>query len=70
LPYSFSVSQNFPNPFNRSTNIKVKLPVASELKLKIFSTLGEITMGKDYGEKQAGNYIINITMANYRGRIY
>lgn len=27
-------------------------------------------MEKDYGEKQAGNYIININMANYRSGIY
>ena len=37
----FNVSQNFPNPFTKSTTIKVKLQKPAELKLKIVNMLGE-----------------------------
>jgi len=41
LPEHFSISQNFPNPFNSSTQIEFALPRTSFVRLEIFNILGE-----------------------------
>lgn len=40
LPKEFRVEQNFPNPFNPATAIRVHVPQRAELKLTIFDVLG------------------------------
>ncbi len=36
----FEISQNFPNPFNPSTNIRIAIPERQEIKLEVFDVLG------------------------------
>ncbi len=41
VPGSFALEQNYPNPFNSSTLIRFELPVAINVRIKIFNTMGQ-----------------------------
>jgi len=41
LPTEFSVSQNFPNPFNPTTSVRVTAPVRSQIRITIYNLLGQ-----------------------------
>lgn len=41
MPLTYSLSDNYPNPFNPSTEIEYALPVSNQVKIEIFNTLGQ-----------------------------
>ncbi len=54
-PESFSLSQNFPNPFNPQTQIKYALPVDCDVKVTIYNLLGQ-RVGVLVDEHQSAGY--------------
>jgi hypothetical protein len=52
----YSLSQNFPNPFNPSTTISYSVPERSIVRLSIFNTLGQKISEVMNERKDAGNY--------------
>ncbi len=54
IPTAFALDQNFPNPFNPSTEISFALPRSGEVKLTVFDLLGRQVKTLVSGELNAG----------------
>ncbi|MFA5403617.1 MAG: T9SS type A sorting domain-containing protein [Ignavibacteria bacterium] len=69
-PSSFSLSQNFPNPFNPSTNIGFELAKNVFVSLRIYNVLGkeiEILINR---KMDAGSYNFNWDASNHPNGLY
>ena len=69
-PNRFSLSQNFPNPFNPSTVISYKLAVSSQVALRVYNILGEKVSTLVNKEEPAGRYEVELNGANLSSGIY
>jgi hypothetical protein len=56
LPFNFSLSNNYPNPFNPSTKIEYSLPKASNVKIEIYNSLGQLVNVLENSFRNAGRY--------------
>ncbi len=56
IPMEYSLSNNYPNPFNPSTTISYGLPQQSDLSLIIYNIMGQEIMRWDEQNSQAGFY--------------
>ncbi|MBU2493991.1 MAG: T9SS type A sorting domain-containing protein [Bacteroidetes bacterium] len=66
----FNLEQNYPNPFNPSTTIRFVVPEASNVKLRVFNTLGEQVAELFSGFRNAGTYSINWNAENISSGVY
>ncbi|MCX6168488.1 MAG: glycoside hydrolase family 3 C-terminal domain-containing protein [Ignavibacteriales bacterium] len=56
LPFNFSLSNNYPNPFNPSTKIEYTLPKSSNVKIEIYNSLGQLVNILENSFRNAGKY--------------
>ena len=70
IPDAFSLSQNFPNPFNPTTTIKYKLKETSKVQLEVFNVLGNEIETLINTQKPAGNYEVTWNAVNLPSGIY
>ena len=70
IPETYSLKQNFPNPFNPSTTIRYSVPKAGFITIKVYNILGELvsTLINEY--RQAGNYEIKFNGSNLSSGVY
>ncbi|MCK7524649.1 MAG: T9SS type A sorting domain-containing protein [Ignavibacteriales bacterium] len=65
FPSEFELNQNYPNPFNPSTVIEFKLPVGSNVSLKIFDVTGKEVVSLLNDFREAGNHKVNFEASKY-----
>jgi len=70
IPTDYSLSQNFPNPFNPSTKISWQVPVGSWQTLKVYDVLGNevATLVDEY--IPAGSFEVEWNASNYPSGVY
>jgi hypothetical protein len=69
-PSDFSVSQNFPNPFNPSTNILYSLPDDSFIQLRIYDVSGRLVTELLNGAMEKGYHSVEFNGTNLASGIY
>jgi len=70
IPESFLLKQNFPNPFNPTTNINFSIPKTGFVSLKIYDIAGKEVADLVNEVKSAGNYIVGFNAANLPSGAY
>jgi hypothetical protein len=58
-PVSFSLSQNYPNPFSAGTTIKYSLAEAVEVSIKVYNLSGQLVEVLVNEVQQPGNFTLN-----------
>lgn len=70
LPSDVVLYNNYPNPFNPTTNINFSIPHKSQIKLSVFDVLGrEVSILAD-GIYETGKYEISFNASNLPSGIY
>ncbi len=57
-PKEFALAQNFPNPFNPTTNIQFTVPTTGKLTLKVYDAIGREVKSLVNEIKNAGRYSV------------
>lgn len=63
-PKEFSLSQNFPNPFNPSTVISYQIPATNHVSLKVYDAIGNEVATLVNSNQTAGNYSVSLNSNN------
>ena len=66
----YSLSSNYPNPFNPSTVINYSLPAESYVSIKVYDITGKETSSLVNEMQQAGEHHITFDGSNYASGIY
>ena len=69
-PQTFSLEQNFPNPFNSSTQIRYSLREAGEMDLSLYNLTGQMVATLVEGRREAGSYAVSMDARDYASGVY
>lgn len=70
LPTAFTLNQNFPNPFNHSTEISFYIPQNSMVSLKVYDVLGKQVAALVDKQLQTGNYTTTFDASDLQNGMY
>jgi hypothetical protein len=70
VPDKFSLSQNFPNPFNPGTKFKVQIAKLADVKITVFDNLGREVAALVKEQLKPGTYEVEWNAANYPSGVY
>ncbi len=69
-PATYQLSQNFPNPFNPTTQISFALPVDAGVKISVYNALGQEMSKVVNNTFTAGSHTINFNASNLSSGLY
>ena len=69
-PETFSLNQNFPNPFNPSTKIQYTLPEQANVSLKIYNVFGQEVATLVNGLQEAGDKSVEWNAGGVSSGVY
>ena len=70
LPGEFSLSRNYPNPFNPSTRISFTLPEKSEVRVDVFNIMGQKVATLADGSFEAGHHTVTWDASQNASGVY
>ncbi len=70
IPTTFSLKQNFPNPFNPSTEIQFNLQDAGNVTLRIYDILGNLVNELVNQRMSGGTHTVSFTADNLSAGVY
>jgi hypothetical protein len=70
VPSTFGLDQNFPNPFNPTTNIRYSIPFTSKVTLKVFDILGSEVRTLVNTIQAPGQYTVTLNAQNLATGVY
>jgi len=70
LPQTFQLQQNFPNPFNPSTDISYTIGKAGNVTLKVYNMLGQDVATLVNGYQSANTYHVNFNASSLSSGVY
>jgi hypothetical protein len=70
VPKDYTLSQNFPNPFNPTTQIKFGVPGAGHVTLEVFSMLGDRVAVLLNENLDAGYHYVNFNGSQLASGVY
>ncbi|MGA9115643.1 MAG: immunoglobulin domain-containing protein, partial [Bacteroidota bacterium] len=69
-PEAFSLKQNFPNPFNPSTEIRYEIPEAAHVTLRVYDMLGREVAALVDAPQQPGRYSVSLEAGHLASGVY
>ncbi len=69
-PRTFELQQNFPNPFNPTTQINYAVPQQSEVKIEVYNVIGRRVAVLVDREMAPGNYTVNFDASSLSSGMY
>ncbi len=67
---TFSLSHNYPNPFNPTTTIKYHAPAGGFVSLKVFDVLGREVVTLVNDQKEPGNHFVMFDAGKFTSGVY
>jgi 5'-nucleotidase / UDP-sugar diphosphatase len=70
IPHTYSLSQNFPNPFNPATRIQFQIAKSGFVSLKVYNVLGQEVATLVNETRQAGEYTVQFDGSRLPSGVY
>jgi hypothetical protein len=70
IPVVYALHQNFPNPFNPTTNIRFDLPASSTVSIQVYDVTGRLVATLVQGDYAAGSYSTTLDASRLASGVY